>query len=323
MGMVVNSASYEHGRRLRDIDIDALQSAETAPGRFVWIGLHEPDDDTMRKVQRAFRLHDLAIEDALHAHQRPKLEVYGEGIFLVVHTAQLEGAHVVFGETHIFAGRGYVVTVRHGPSLTYSEVRMRCEALPEELRRGEGFVIYALLDFIVDHYMPVLDAMEGTVEEIERKLFVGPLDSSAVQQIFDTRRELMDLHRRVAPLVEICSRITRADVPGIEAGTHPYFRDVADHAIRIKDGIESLRDTLASAVEVNLLLASFRQNEVMKKLAGWAAILAVPTAVAGIYGMNFSSMPELQWRFGYPMALLLILAICGLLFHRFRKAGWL
>ena len=323
MGMVVKSTCYEEGRRDRDIAIDELETVASGPGRFIWIGLHEPDDELLRKVQRAFRLHDLAVEDARRAHQRPKLEVYGSALFIVVRTAQLEDHHVVFGETHIFAGRGYVVTVRHGPSLTYSDVRSRCEALPDELRRGEGFVIYALLDFIVDHYLPIVEGLESKVEEIEHNLFVGPVDAGVIEQIYNMRRELLALHRCVAPLAEMCNRVMRADVPVVEAGTYPYFRDVADHAIRVNESIDSLRELLSSALEVNLLLASFRQNEVMKRLAGWAAILAVPTAVAGIYGMNFSEMPELQWRFGYPLVLLGILGLCGFLFYRFRKAGWL
>lgn len=274
-------------------------------------------------MQEAFRLHDLAIEDALRAHQRPKLEMYGDAFFIVVRTAQLEGDHVAFGETHIFAGRGYVVTVRHGPSLSYSDVRDRCEALPDELRRGEGFVIYALLDFIVDHYLPIIEALEGNVEVIERKLFVGPVDAGVAEQIYETRRELIALQRCVAPLAEICSRIMRADVAFVEAGTYPYFRDVADHDIRVNDSIDSLREVLGSALEVNLLLASFRQGEVMRRLAGWAAILAVPTAIAGLYGMNFEQMPELRWRFGYPLVVLAIVGLCSFLFYRFRKAGWL
>jgi Mg2+ and Co2+ transporters len=202
-------------------------------------------------------------------------------------------------------------------------VRSRCEALPDELRRGEGFVIYALLDFIVDHYLPIVEGLESRVEEIEQTLFVGPVDTGVIEQIYDMRRELLALHRCVAPLSEMCSRVMRADVPVVEAGTYPYFRDVADHAIRVNESIDGLRELLSSALEVNLLLASFRQNEVMRRLAGWAAILAVPTAVAGIYGMNFSDMPELQWRFGYPLVLLGILGLCGFLFYRFRKAGWL
>ena len=321
--MIVKSAAYEQGRRTVDVEIDELDKVPTGPGRFIWIGLHEPNEDLLRKVQKSFRLHDLAIDDALHAHQRPKLEVYGDAIFIVVRTAQLEQERIVFGETHMFAGPGYVVTVRHGPSLSYSEVRTRCEALPEELRRGEDFVIYALLDFIVDHYMPIVEELEANVEEIERKLFAGPVEPGIIERIYQGRRDLLALRRCVAPLSEICNRVMRADVPVVEEDTYPYFRDVADHAIRVNESIESLREVLSSALEVNLLLASFRQNEVVKRLAGWAAILAVPTAVAGVYGMNFDYMPELRWTFGYPVVLLAIISFCAFLFYRFRRAGWL
>jgi magnesium transporter len=323
MSMIVKSAAYEQGRRTVDVGIDELDQVPTGPGRFIWIGLHEPNQELLRKVQAAFRLHDLAIEDALRAHQRPKLEVYGDALFMVVRTAQLEQKRIVFGETHIFAGRGYVVTVRHGPSLSYSEVRSRCEALPDELRRGEDFVIYAILDFIVDHYMPIVEELEANVEEIERKLFAGSVEPEIIEQIYQGRRDLLELRRCVAPLSEICSRVMRADVPVVKEDTYPYFRDVADHAIRVNESIDSLRELLSSALEVNLLLASFRQSEVMKKLAGWAAILAVPTAVAGVYGMNFSYMPELQWTFGYPLVLTGIIGFCVFLFYRFRQAGWL
>src|SRR5262249_1119789 len=242
MSMIVKSAAYEQGRRTADVEIDELDQVPTGPGRFVWIGLHEPNEELLRKVQRAFGLHDLAIEDALRAHQRPKFEVYGDALFIVVRTAQLEKDHVAFGETHIFAGRGYVVTVRHGPSLSYSEVRSRCEALPDELRRGEDFVIYALLDFIVDRYMPVVEELEASVEEIERQLFSGPVEPGIIERIYQGRRELLALRRCVAPLSEICNRVMRADIPLVEEDTYPYFRDVADHVIRVNESIDSLRE---------------------------------------------------------------------------------
>ncbi len=323
MNMVVGCAAYEGGRKIADLDIDHLDEFETGKGRFVWIGLHEPSQELLQKVQKRFGLHELSIEDAQHAHQRPKLEVYGESLFIVLQTAQRVEHSTQFGETHVFAGRGYVITVRHGPSSSYKEVRTRCESTPRMLKKGEDFVLYAIMDFIVDNYMPVIDAMEVEVEELEEHVFKREFKRRTIEQIYDLKRDLLALRRSVAPLVDIANRLMRFDLPLIDKDTHPYFRDVLDHAIRVNDSVDYLRELLNSALEVNLLLASVDQNEVTKKLAGWAAILAVPTAVAGIYGMNFDYMPELRWPFGYPAVLLLILGVCGFLYWRFKRTRWL
>jgi magnesium transporter len=323
MGMVVKSAIYEEGYRVAEVALDDLGTVPARPGQLIWIGLHEPSEVCLRKVQAAFHLHDLAIEDALSAHQRPKIELYGNGIFVVLRTAQMENSRLLFGETHIFAGPGYVVTVRHGPSLSFGEVRTRCESLPRELRKGEDFVIYAIMDFVVDNYMPAVESIEAEVEELEAGLFAGSFNPRIVERIYERRRDLLALRRCVAPVIEMCARMMRAEVAIVDADAYPYFRDVSDHAIRVTESIDALREILHSALDANLLLATFRQNEVVKKLASWAAILAVPTAIAGIYGMNFAVMPELQWRFGYPLIVVAILAICGYLYHRFRRSGWL
>jgi magnesium transporter len=323
MAMVVNCAAYEDGRRVADIDIDRLDDWPEKDGRLIWIGLYEPDEPLLAKLQRRFGLHDLAIEDARMAHQRPKLEVYGESLFLVLRTAQLVEGKVQFGETHIFAGRGYVLSVRHGASVSYAEVRRRCELAPKMLRKGEDFIVYAIMDFVVDNYFPITHAMQEEVGRIENRIFQDTFDQSTIEHIYDLRADLLQLRHVVAPLVEICNRLIRFDVPLIDRDTHPYFRDIYDHAIKINESIDTLRELLTSALESNLLLASVRQNEVMKKLGAWAAILAVPTAVAGIYGMNFQVMPELHWRFGYPAVVAGIAAACGYLYYRFRRSGWL
>jgi magnesium transporter len=320
---VVGCAAYQGGRRIAEIDLEQAEQIGTKAGGFVWIGLYEPDEALLRKVQQRFGLHDLAIEDAHNAHQRPKMEIYGESLFIVLRTARLEEGKVLCGETHVFAGKGYVVTVRHGASHSYSEVRARCESKPKMLAKGEDFVVYSIMDFVVDNFFPIIDSFEGEVERLDAAVFAQTATQGDIERIYELRHELAVMRRAVAPLQDVCSRIMRFDVPQIDREMGPYFRDVQDHVIRILEDIDNLRDLLGSALEAYLLLASIQQGNVMKKLAGWAAILAVPTAVAGIYGMNFSSMPELEWRFGYPMALLLILAVCGLLFHRFRKAGWL
>ena len=323
MNMVVGCAAYEGGRKIADLDIANLDAFETGKGRFVWIGLHEPSEELLQKVQKRFGLHELAVEDAHNAHQRPKLEIYAESLFMVLQTAQRVGHSTQFGETHVFAGRGYVITVRHGPSSSYKEVRQRCEATPRMLKKGEDFVVYAIMDFIVDNYIPVVDCMETEIDELEEEVFKQAFQRDTVERIYELKRDLLELRRKVAPVVDIANRLMRFDLPVIDKDTHPYFRDVLDHAIRVNDSVDYLRELLNSALEVNLLLASVDQSEITKKLASWAAILAVPTAVAGIYGMNFQFMPELHWAFGYPLILLLILGLCGFLYWRFKKARWL
>jgi magnesium transporter len=321
--MVVGCAAYEDGRKIADLDIHQLDSFETRKGRFVWIGLHEPSQELMQKVQQRFGLHELAIEDALRAHQRPKLDVYGESLFMVLQTAQRIDRKMQFGETHVFAGRGYVITIRHGPSSSYKEVRQRCESTPRMLKKGEDFVLYAIMDFIVDRYMPLVDLIESEVDELEEHVFKRAFKRRTIEQIYDLKRDLLSLRHAVAPVVDIANRLMRFDLPVVDKDTHPYFRDVLDHTIRVNDSVDYLRELLNSALEANLLLASLDQSEVTKKLASWAAILAVPTAVAGIYGMNFDFMPELRSPFGYPAVLAGILLVCGLLYWRFKRVRWL
>jgi magnesium transporter len=230
---------------------------------------------------------------------------------------------MLFGETHVFAGRGYVITVRHGPSSSYKEVRQRCESTPRMLKKGEDFVLYAIMDFIVDNYMPLVDAIESEVDELEEHVFRREFKRRTIEQIYDLKRDLLSLRHAVAPVVDIANRLMRFDLPVVDKDTHPYFRDVLDHAIRVNESVDYLRELLNSALEANLLLASLDQSEVTKKLASWAAILAVPTAIAGIYGMNFDVMPELRWPYGYPAVLLAILCVCGFLYWRFKRARWL
>jgi magnesium transporter len=323
MSQVVGCAAYEDGRRVADLDIDQLDKFEPRRGAFVWIGLYEPDEEVLAKVQRRFNLHELAIEDAHRAHQRPKLEVYDESLFVVLRTAQLVQGKIQFGETHIFIGRGYIITVRHGASSSYAEVRARCERQPKMLQEGADFVLYSIMDFVVDNYMPVVDELEAEVERLEEALSGKSFTRSMVNDIFGLKRDLLELRRAVTPVVEMTNRLMRFDVPMIDRNTHAYFRDVHDHALRVGEGIDYLRELLNSALEVNLLLSTHNQGEVTRKLAGWAAILAVPTAVAGIYGMNFEHMPELNWRFGYPLILFVILAACSFLYYRFKRSGWL
>ncbi len=322
MSSVINCVAYEAGKRRAEVEL-----AEACPGgddgSFVWVGLHAPDKDLLRTVQQRFNLHDLAIEDALTAHQRPKLEVYGDSIFVALRTAQLVDGKIQFGETHIFAGRGYVVTVRHGSTTAYREVRSRCESAPKMLAMGESFVVYSIIDFIVDNYFPVLHDLEQEADGLEEEVFAHRSDPTDVERIYELRHELLLLRRAVQPLQEVCNRIMRYDVPLIDHAMNDYFRDIQDHVIRVVEGIDNLRDLLNSALEANLLLVSLAQNQVTKKLTGWAAILSIPLAIASVYGMNFKYMPELEQPWGYPAVMTVILGLCGFLYYRFRRAGWL
>lgn len=316
MGHVVDCAVYEGGRRLGSLDINDPDQMKVLPGRVIWTGLYEPTQDELAKLQKYFGLHDLAVEDAYRAHQRPKLELYGETLFVVMKTAQLDGAHVAMGETSFF-------TVRHGPSTSYTEVRARCENTPENFKKGEDFILYALMDFIVDRYFPIVESIEDDIERLEEVVLDGKSTVDVLEEIVVLRRDLLQMHHAVAPLPEICQRLMRYDMAMIDRNTHPYFRDVFDHSAILLDRIESLRELLKTVVDSKMLMSAMKQNEVMRQLAAWAAMLAVPTAIAGIYGMNFEHMPELGWKYGYFGVLGIIVGICSLLFWRFKKSGWL
>jgi magnesium transporter len=319
---VINCVAYASGRRRADVDLAEACPADTS-GDFLWVGLHEPSEELLRTVQKRFGLHDLAVEDAFNAHQRPKLEIYGDSIFVALRTAQLIDHKVQFGETHIFAGRGYVVTVRHGSTTAYREVRARCEGVPKMLEKGESFVVYSIMDFIVDNYFPVIHQLEAEADAMEEDVFSHRTDKTDVERIYELRHELLLMRRAVQPLQEVCNRIMRFDVPLIDHAMNDYFRDIQDHVIQVVESIDNLRDLLASALEANMLLLSLAQNDVTKKLTGWAAILSIPLAIASVYGMNFKWMPELEVPYGYPLTMAVILGLCGTLFYRFRRAGWI
>jgi magnesium transporter len=320
---VVAAAAYLGGRRVADIPIAEAGEWSRQPGHVVWIGLHEPSLDLLRQLQAEFGLHELAIEDALKAHQRPKLEQYGDALFVVARTAQMTDGRIAFGETHLFLGRGYVVSVRHGASTSYTPVRERCEASPRALSDGEDYILYAILDFIVDNYMPVIETIHAEVEEIEDRVLAGISSRDQVGRLYQLRRDLLRLRNAALPLVAVCRRLEQPGLPGIDPTMQPLFRDVSDHIRRVQEEIESLREVLAFAFETSLMTGQAQQTDIARRLAAWAAILAVPTAVAGIYGMNFEVMPELQWRYGYFAVLGSIIGICGVLYWRFRKNGWL
>ena len=325
MGEVVNCAAYAGGQRIADVEVTDLDTVLKQEDCFLWVGLHEPSEALLRQVQQAFGLHDLAIEDAHRAHQRPKLERYGNALFVVLRTAQMheEQGDLQCGETHIFVGPRYVVSVRHGSSLAYTTVRTRCEATPSLLRQGPGFVLYALMDFIVDQYFPLIDALEDRLQALEEDILGAAVTRATTVRIYQLKRHLLEVKRAISPLIDVCNRLVRFDLDVIPEDSRPYFRDVYDHVIRLNEMVDIIRELLASALEANLSLISVAQNEVMKKLGSWLAIIAVPTMVAGIYGMNFDVMPELRWPLGYPLVLMGMLMACGALYFGFKRSGWL
>ena len=320
---IVAASVYVNGRRVAGIAIEEAGAWSKKPGHVVWIGLFEPSYELLARVQAQFDLHPLAIEDAGKPHQHPKLEQYGEMLFIVARTAQIVDERVAFGETHIFVGHGYVVTVRHGASTSYTAVRARCESCPTVLARGEHYILYAILDFIVDNYMPVVETVHEEVEAIEDRVFESVLDRADGQRLYMLRRDLLRLRNAAAPLVNVCRRLEHAEVMSIDPAMQPLFRDVTDHVRRVQEEIDMLREVLAFAFEAGLMSAQAEQTSTTRRLAAWAAILAVPTAIAGIYGMNFEHMPELKWTYGYFLVLGVVATICVTLYLRLRHYGWL
>jgi magnesium transporter len=320
---VVASAVYYGGKRLADIGIEEAGDWAKRPGHVVWIGLFEPSIELLQRVQHQFDLHPLAVEDASRAHQNPKIEQYGDSLFIVARTAQMEDGRIAFGETHLFVGKGYVVSVRHGASRSYTEVRRRCEAIPQVLSEGEDFIVYAILDFIVDNYFPVLTLIGEEVEAIEDGVMGPGAGSVQTDRLYRMRRDLLRLRNAVVPMVDVCTRLERTEIMPIDASMRPHFRDVTDHVRRLQEEITTMREILAFSFEASLMNAQMQQTYITRRLAAWAAILAVPTAIAGVYGMNFKNMPELEWAYGYFVVIGVIFIICVGLYWRFKRLDWL
>ena len=319
--MIVDCAVYEAGER-SDVSLEQAHSAYERDGAFVWVGLHEPTPEEVDAVSREFDLHELAVEDAIKAHQRPKLERYGDVGFLVLKTARyVEPDEVEFGEILLFIAEDFVVSVRHGEAVPLHGVRAKVEQRPDLLRCGPMAVVYAILDEVVDAYAPVMEALERDIEEVEQEVFSEERRNPA-QRIYELKREAIDFARAVTPLVEPIERMTTGTtrVPA-ELGT--YFRDVLDHLIRLSQQMETVREALTSVLQANLAQVGVRQNEDMRKISAWVAILAVPTMLAGIYGMNFEHMPELEWELGYPLVIAVMLTACLTLWRYFKRVGWL
>lgn len=324
-GCVINCVAYDRAGHRRDIALDRISDVLAVDdGSFVWVGLYEPEDALLDKLQEEFGLHDLAVEDAQHAHQRPKIEAYGDSLFVVAHTAQaVDGGRIRFGETHAFLGRRYLVTVRHGASASYASVRARVEREPELLALGPSYGLYAVLDSVVDNYLPIVGEFHEALVALEKDIFADEFRRDTIVELYDLKRELTQLRLAVAPLQDILAQLTRMHGELIPGEVRPYFRDVLDHALRVNESTDTMREMLGAAMSVNLSLVTIRQGEVVKRLAGWAALLAAPTLIASWYGMNFRYMPELSGRYGYYVLIGVVAAVCIGLYRYLRKVRWL
>ncbi|MFA7268202.1 MAG: magnesium/cobalt transporter CorA [Sterolibacterium sp.] len=322
--MLINCVAYQEGEKLADIPIADISEYVSRPDCFVWVALRDATDAELQEMQMEFNLHELAVEDAHHGHQRPKIEEYGDSVFAVMHLPEMDdNGELTIGEVSIFVGNNYVLSVRKGSPHDFLGVRSRCEREPNLLRQGAGFVLYALMDAVVDRYFPLVDALESELETIEAKIFVKGSARANIERMYALKRNVMVLKHAVEPLMEAESKLHGGRVPPVCGSTQEYFRDVYDHLARINASIDTIRDTIGTAVQVNLSMVTIEENETTKRLAAWAGIFAVATAFAGIWGMNFKNMPELQWEYGYPVALCFIAAVCGYLFRRFKRSGWL
>jgi len=321
--MLINCAAYQDGKKLGDIRKEEIHEYLSRPGCFVWVALKDATPEELKEMQHEFGLHELAVEDATHGHQRPKLEEYGDSLFAVVHTVEAVGEELNVGELNMFVGRNYVLSVRNRTEQGFTNVRQRTEREPHLLKHGAGFVFYALIDTVVDRYFPVLEGLEDELERVEERIFSDTPARENVEALYKLKQKLMTLKHAAGPLQETAGKLYGGRVPEICSGTQDYFRDVYDHLFRINQMIDSLRDMVTTAISVNLSLIAVQENETVKRLAAYAALVAVPTMIAGVYGMNFEYMPELKLIWGYPFAVGLMVVIDTYLFIRFRKAKWL
>ena len=321
--MLINCAAYQNGKKLGDIRQDEIHNYLSRPGCFVWVALKDSTPEELSEMQVQFGLHELAVEDARQGHQRPKLEEYGDSLFAVVHTVEMAGDELKVGELSIFAGRNYLLSVRNRTEQGFTSVRARTEREPHLLKHGSGFVLYALIDTVVDRYFPVVEGLEDELERLEERMFAGTPSRENIESLYALKQKLTTLKHAAGPLQETTGKLYGGRVPEICAGTQDYFRDVYDHLLRINQSIDSLRDMLTTAISVNLSLITIQENETTKRLAAYAALVAVPTMIAGVYGMNFEHMPELKWAWGYPVSLAVMVVLDSYLFYRFRKAKWL
>jgi magnesium transporter len=321
--MLINCVAYQEGKKLSDIPVEDISEYLARPGCFVWVALRDADDAELATMQEEFGLHELAVEDARRGHQRPKIEEYGESLFAVVQTVEMKDEQLVVGEVAVFVGHNYVLSVRRDSLQGFLGVRARAEREPHLLKKGSGFVLYALMDAVVDRYFPVVEMLEAELEEIEEKIFTQGAQRHNIERLYDLKRKGLVLRHAVVPLMEAVGRLHGGRVPAIATKCQDYFRDVHDHLYRIGGRLDTIRDTISTAIQVNLSMVAIDESEVNKRLAAWAAIFAVVTAFAGMWGMNFEFMPELHWKYGYPMAVATMVGVCGYLYWRFKRSGWL
>jgi magnesium transporter len=321
--MLVNCVAYQDGRKIADIAPEEIDRYVARPEVLVWVAIADPEPAEVEALRGEFGLHPLAVEDAQHGHQRPKIDEYGDSLFVVLHTVDVEEGDLATGEVAIFVGPNYLLSVRRGSRHGFAAVRARCEREPELLRHGSGFVLYALMDAFVDRYFPVIEALEGELEEAERRVFAGGEARGSVEALYELKRKIGRLQRAVRPLLEATGKLYGGRVPRACAGVQEYYRDVYDHLLRIDQSVEGLRETVATAMSVNLSFISLQENETTKRLAAYAALIAVPALIAGLYGMNFEHMPGFKAPLGFPLALAAMAVIDVVLYRRLRRARWL
>ncbi len=321
--MLINCVAYQEGKKLKDITVEEVSDYLEISDCFVWVALLDATQAELEKMREEFDLHPLAVEDAWNSHQRPKVEEYGDSLFAAMHLVKMDGDDVTVGEVDVFVGINYVLSVRNRSKDGFLGVRERCEREPHLLSHGAGFVFYALMDAVVDRYFPVLDEFETELENIEEQIFIKGSARTNIERLYALKRKVMTLKHAVAPLMEETGKLYRGRVPRVCANSKEYFRDVFDHLTHINASIDTMRDTIGTAIQVNLSMVTIEESEVTKRLAAWAGIFAVATAFVGVWGMNFDVMPELRMKYGYPAALTAIALVCGILYRRFKKAGWL
>ena len=322
--MLVNCVAYRDGKRLADIEPNEISDYLKREGTFVWVALKDATDAELNAMQVEFDLHPLAVEDARHGHQRPKVEEYGDSLFVVLHTVEVMGEDLHVGEVHIFVGPNYVLSVRHRTERGFADVRGRAEREPQLLKHGSGYVFYFIMDAVVDRYVPVLDAIESELETIEERLFEPTSQPREnIENLYYVKQKLVTLKHASGPLLDHAGKLYGGRVPQVCGGLGEYFRDVTDHLIRLNQSIDAARETVNTAIQVNLSMINMATGEVTKRLAAYAALVAVPTMIAGVYGMNFEVMPELKWNFGYPLSIAMMAVLDAWLWWKFRKAGWI
>ncbi len=322
--MLINCVAYENGAKLADIPVTEISDYLARPSCFVWVALKDATEDELKTMQAKFGLHELAVEDALHGHQRPKVEEYGDTLFAVVHTVEMTPTdELTTGEVDIFVGANFVLSVRNRSRQNLLQVRERSEREPQLLSHGPAFVFYALLDAVVDRYFPIIDRLETELEEVEDQIFEPGTSQANIRRLYELKSDIGVVRHAVTPLIDAVHKLFSGRVPAVCENNREYFRDVFDHLLRMNGSLDNLRDTIGTAIQVNLAMVAIEESVVNKRLAAWAGIFAVISAFAGIWGMNFKFMPELEWHYGYPMALGTITIVCVVLYRQFKKSGWL